>query len=284
MHPLADIWATELHLSFLQLVPVGNDDVEGGRSHNNSEEAESSDVCRALQWEFPLLIKESKSMISMAALSYRIVGDMGDKFWNGYFLTYLRNIPELLPDPDPKADTKDVNDWFRRQHKNHQRKILESFVVEKMAAEIYRSTDAILRPMSNWLLPELGVAKADDRRVDEQRTRSTKCLELDIILNRLYRLTKANADSLDLWVGREADRYYKPRWSEKDELKYREDVDHQKRRALQQISDVKDQCQQIQTSINQISSHRKEVIPRQADATEGHILMSIPADQQYPIS
>lgn len=54
-----------------------------------------------------------------------------------------------------------------------------------------------------------------------------------------YRLRKANADSLDPWVGREADRYYKPRWSEKDELKYREDVDHQKRRALQQISDVK---------------------------------------------
>lgn len=127
MNPLADIWATELHLSFLQLVFVGNDDVEGGRSHNDSEEAESSDVCRALQWEFPLLIKESKSMISMAALSYPIFGDMGDKFSNGYFLTYLRNIPELLPDPDPK----DVNDWFRRQHKNHQRKILESSIVEK---------------------------------------------------------------------------------------------------------------------------------------------------------
>lgn len=74
--------------------------------------------------------------------------------------------------------------------------------------------------MSNWLLPELGVAKADVRRVDEQRTRYTKCLELDIILNRLYRLKKAYADSLDLRVGREADRYYKPRWSEKDELKY----------------------------------------------------------------
>ena len=66
-------------------------------------------------------------MISMAALSYGIVGDIGDRFWNGYFLTYLRNIPELLPDPDPEAGTKDVNDWFRRQHKNHQRKILESY-------------------------------------------------------------------------------------------------------------------------------------------------------------
>lgn len=131
MHLLADIWATELHLSFLQLVFVGNDDVEGGRSHNDSEEAESSDVCRALQWEFPLLIKESKFMISIAVLSYRIVRDMGDRFWNGYFLTYLRNIPELLPNTDPEAGTKDVNDWFRRQHKNHQRKTLESFIVEK---------------------------------------------------------------------------------------------------------------------------------------------------------
>ena len=100
-------------------------------SHNDSEEAESSDVCRAFQWESPLLIKESKSMISIAALSYRIVGDMGEKFWNGYFLTYLRNIPELVPYPDPDAGTKDVNDWFRRQHKNHQRKILESSIVEK---------------------------------------------------------------------------------------------------------------------------------------------------------
>lgn len=85
---------TTSQLLSARFIFVGNDDVEGGRSNNDSKEAESSDVCRALQWEFPILINESKSMISMAALSYRIAGDMGDKFWNGYLLTYLRNIPE----------------------------------------------------------------------------------------------------------------------------------------------------------------------------------------------
>ena len=137
------------------------------------------------------------------------------------------------------------------------------FVVEKMAAEAHQSTYEILDPIFKWIYePETStmVTKADDRYIGEQRLRSKICLELDSILKRLKNLSKSNIESLDSWKGREKNRNYKPRWSEKDELKYRDRIDYQERRALQQISSVRDQHEEIQILTDLISSHRQEVI------------------------
>ena len=66
-------------------------------------------------------------------------------------------------------------------------------------------------------------------------------------------------NSLKRWSEREKNRHYKPRWSEKDELKYRDLVDHQNRRVKGQIGFLDDQYQQIQILIDQVQSHRQEV-------------------------
>lgn len=144
-------------------------------------------------------------------------------------------------------------------------------MVEKMTAEIHRSTAEVIRSIDAWLEPEVDpsqtgqelhssiYAKADDRNFEAQYNRSTTCLELDATLSVLRRLSEANIDSLTQWTTREATRHHKPRWSEKDEYTHRELVDHQQRRAEQQISLMRDQGRQIQTCLEQLRTHKQEV-------------------------
>ena len=197
---------------------------------------------------------------------------MTDKYWTSYLLLYLpKTKRRVLEYPQIPYDESSVKSWFAEVTRLDQRRILEPFLVEKMTAEIHRSTGELIRSVDDWLEPEIDppqagqgpissiYAKADDRNFDVQYNRSTTCLELDAILSVLRRLSKANLDSLTQWVKRESTRHHKPRWSEKDEYEHRELVDYQQRRAEQQISLLKDQGRQIQTCLEQIRTHRQEV-------------------------
>ena len=272
------MWTTELHLGFVQLANV---EERPGISHiqqdprtaeYNGEEIRSGDVvCDRYQRAFPQILKGAKrAVVKKASLSYRFVGDMDDKFWTGYLLTYLPGGSELFQ--GPLYYDADVMEWFHEDRRTDQRKVLEPFLVEKMVAELFRSTDEILKAIDDWLNPDIDgsedgkvltqprVSKADDRFVDVQYNRSTVCLDLDATLRILRRLFNANVDSLGQWAKREKSRSFQPRWSEKDEFKYRELIDFQKRRAEQQISRVNDQYRRIQDSIEQVRIHRQEVI------------------------
>ena len=236
------------------------------------EEARSDDVCDRHQRAFPQISKGLKrAVLQKASLSYRFIGDMGEKFWTGYLLTHLPAESKILPKVDRGSGFREIREWFDKDTKNDQRKILEPFLVEKMVAELFQNTDEILKAIDEWLNPETDlsedgkvltqpkVSKADDRFVDVQYNRSATCLDLDATLRILRRLSKANVDSLDQWAKRESSRNFQPRWSEKDEFKFRELIDFQKRRAEQQISRVNDQYRRIQDSIEQVRTHRQEV-------------------------
>lgn len=195
---------------------------------------------------------------------------MADKYWTSYLLLYLPKTDRRgLEYPENLHHRNSVVSWFHETTRNDQRRILEPFIVEKMVAEIYRSTGEIIRSIDDWLEPvdpsQAGqgsassiYVKADDRNIDVQYNRSTTCLELDAILSVLRRLSKANVDSLTQWAKRESTRHHKPRWSEKDEYEHRELVDHRQRGAEQQISLLRDQSRQIQTCIEQVRTHRQE--------------------------
>lgn len=241
-----------------------------GNEEKVEEEVKSDNVCVKYQRAFPQILKGSKSALEKASLSYRIAGDMDDKFWTGYLLTHLR------ADQDGSRETNLVYNgamrkWFHRDRKTDQRKILEPFLVENMVAELLKSTDEILKAIDDWLDPETDapkdgslsiepqVSKADDRFVDVQYNRSAMCLDLDATLRVLRRLSEANVDTLGQWDKREQARNFKPRWSEKDEFKFRELIDFQKRRVEQQLARVNDQHRRIQDSIEQVRVHRQEV-------------------------
>ena len=196
---------------------------------------------------------------------------MADRFWSGYLLSYLPKNSKLLKNPDFDVGSKNLTSWFHSSAERDQRKILEPFLVEKMAGEIYKSTKVLLDSVNDWLSPaidsldEKGVSskpnqfKAQKRNFDVRYVRSTTCLEIDSILNMLRRLSEENLYSLDQWGKREETRQYKPRWTEKDEFRYGDLVDIQRKRASQQIFLLHDQYRRIQSSIDQVKSHRQEV-------------------------
>ena len=240
------------------------------KEYDGNAGVNEDDVSNGRQRSFPYTIQGIQSDIYKASLSYRFTGDLGDKFWSGYLMVYLPGTSRSLPSGG-HTGYKELSSWFEAATKNDQRKILEPFLVEKMATELHRSTNNILKSIDDWLDPEVeclrdekstkGVSSSKDNEkdFDVQYNRSSICLELDAILRVLHRLTKVNVNVLDQWSKRESTRHYKPRWSEKDEMKFREFVDHQKRRTERAIAVVNQQYHQIQTSIDQVRSHRQEV-------------------------
>ena len=263
--PLADCWTTELHLSFLQL--------KKGINENNEEDSvpKTDNICFGIERRFPTASEGSQLSIVNASVSYRMIGDMADKYWTSYLLYLPKTDRRDLEYPQYLHKQNEVESWFHGNARSDQRRILEPLLVGKMVAEIYRSTGEILRSIDEWLEPDVDPSqteqgstpsiyvKADDRNFDVQIYRSTTCLELNATLSVLRRLSIANVDSLTQWEQRELTRHYKPRWSEKDEYGLRELVDHQQRRAKQQISLLRDQGEQIETRLEQIKTHRQEV-------------------------
>lgn len=244
---------------------------------------DSDNVCNGRQRKFPHIVKDLQFDIYKASLGYRFVGDMGDRYWSGWLLSYVPRESTAL---GHAYETK-VWQWFDKKTKNDQRRILEPYLVGNMVAEVYQSTDKILRYVDQWLDPEIefpsdkegskesNISSADDQDFGFQYNRSTICLELETILSMLRRLSKANVDSLRHWNEREKSRHYRPRWSEKDELNHREEVDHQKRRAEQQIFVLSDQHQRIETCFDQLRAHRQEVCQRETRAAASQAITDV---------
>lgn len=213
-------------------------------------------------------------------MSCRFIGDMGDRYWSGYLLTYLpgksgtidnpfnttnEEIPELWDYPSA---------WFQRDIHNDQRNVLEPFLVEKMVVEVYQSTKRILASIDDWLEPETDqqrheqdstyshISKVNDRNSQAQYSRrSNDCPDLEDTLVVLHRLSEANVDTLSKWTQRERNRLppNKPRWSEKDEQRHGKWVDDQKRLAERRIFLLKDQLGHIQSSLERIRNLKQEV-------------------------
>lgn len=284
---MADVWVTELHLGFLQLVNVLESDVvqKDFIDHN---------VCKGGPLIFPRIVEGSQFDVYKASLSYRFLGDMGDKYWSAHFLSYLPGrsismIPIMSDLRSWEIAKTEVEDWFYTTN-NDQRRILEPFLVEKMVAEIARSIEIILTFTDDWLDPVKAfskdrqgsvyshISKVDDRNFEAQHERSTTCLELNATLNMLLRHSKANVDTLREWKDREANRRYQPRWSEKDDLKYQDLVDHHKGRAEKQISNLIHQFERIEPTLGQVKVHRQEVFPKSGYEAQRKILNDLTAD------
>ena len=243
---------------------------------SREEISEGESVCDGRQRRFLHRYKGSQFDIYKASLSCRFVGDMGDRFWSGYLLTYLPRKSRTFGPLDTDEEYhlwENIHQWIRRDIHNDQRNVLEPFLVERMVAEVYHSTQKILDSIDDWLEIEseepnyerqsayAHISKVDDRNFQAQYSRrSNDCPDLEDTLSLINRLSEANVEVLNKWRQREMNRPYKPRWSEKDEGKYRRRVNSQKRLAEQQISLLTTQRGQIQSSLDRINSLKQEVI------------------------
>ena len=269
---MADVWTTELHLSFLQLVTV--------QEGPGDEIPENESVCYGRHRRFLHRYKGSLFDIYKASVSCRFIGDMGDKYWSGYLLTYLPGNPDTTDSPFNTTNEEipepweNPRRWFRSELHNDQRNALEPFLVAKMVVEVYRSTKRILASIDDWLEPPKDkqrheqdstyshISTVNDRNSQAQYSRrSNDCPDLEDTLVLLNRLSQANVENLRKFTQREKNRFSpnKPRWSLKDEQKHRSQVDSHKRLAERQISLLNDQLGQIQSSLDRIKNLKQEV-------------------------
>ncbi|KAH8812642.1 hypothetical protein F5884DRAFT_878489 [Xylogone sp. PMI_703] len=234
VHYIANVWTTEFHLAFIQLVPAQ------GNTYNLSP---SKPLLDGFVSDFPFEVANQKMSIFKASLSYRVNGDMDDRYWTGYLLTYLPKQSSVWP-----KLTYENSTWFEPSSQQDQRKILEPYLVHRMVFEAYNCTRELLEAVDKWV--ELKTSM--DGSFDKLYTRSKVCLDIDGILNQARRMLQTNIANLEAWLAREKTRSAKPRWSEKDELKHGNRRDHYNLQVKQQVSLLKEQSKKVESSINQL--------------------------------
>ena len=126
-HPLGNIWDTELHLGFYQLLDHRYSEPSSWyNAHNSGQVLSLSGALHGCK-------------IVPVAMSFRFTGDLRDRFWTCNFLSsVLRGFRSLIDEHSYESEDKFYSD------KQGQRKILEMVYVERALSEMKKSTDDIL--------------------------------------------------------------------------------------------------------------------------------------------
>ncbi|OJD31647.1 mg2+ transporter zinc transport protein [Diplodia corticola] len=197
-----NFWETEFHLSFYQLVEQGVPEIRGKK-------------------------------ISRATMGFRFVGDFWDRYWTCHIVDYLLaksdedyywgpfDQHQPLSPIQHKSLRNDSMDYWK------QRRILELVLFDRMLDEITRSVKGIVDEIKH----ELGVRKdtftfsttvpSDSNSLMSSR----QWMETDEILHAMEEDLNAIMDEAQNWKNREEERgVEQPRWSKKDEHKYRRTI------------------------------------------------------------
>ncbi|KAL1621169.1 hypothetical protein SLS54_005664 [Diplodia seriata] len=233
-----NIWETEFHLSYYQLV-------DRPRSKGEADERMS-----------PLEVdgfpgKDKK--IDRAAVGFRFDGDFFDRYWTCHFLERRpgddslnekdleTRLQEIIFDKRlPKAD-RDKPLW-------RQRKVLELLLFDHMVSDMTQSANELLEAAKAKVQQDLGVRRGDDAAVLKARsdtlsdalTDSISLFRIDsdaylsfreewAMLERILQVLEEdlseNLEKISSWQQREEDRGpERPRWTRNDERKYRSAV------------------------------------------------------------
>ncbi len=137
VHCVANVWTTELHLAFIQLAPAQD------KKYNSSGNRPLLD---GFVSKFPFKIANQRMNAFKASLSYRVNGDMDDRYRTAYLLRYLPKQSSTWP-----KLTEHEQVWFEPSSQQDQRKILEPYLVHKMASEAYNCTTELLEAVDRWV-------------------------------------------------------------------------------------------------------------------------------------
>ncbi|KAF4533884.1 Mg2+ transporter zinc transport protein [Lasiodiplodia theobromae] len=233
-----NMWETEFHLSYYQLVDKAPGQVEAGEKMSPLEVD-----------GFPGRDK----MIDRAAAGFRFDGDFFDRYWTCHFLE-RRPADDSLGEKDlgtrlqdiifdkrlPKAD-RDKPLW-------RQRKVLELLLFDKIVDDMTQSANEVLEAAKAKVQQDLGVRtstnaavlKARSDMLSDALTDSISLFRIDsdaylsfreewAMLERILQVLEEdlseNLEKIHSWQSREEDRGpEKPRWTRNDERKYRSAV------------------------------------------------------------
>lgn len=227
----SNFWETEVHLSFYQLFK------------GKSTEHKFTPVRAVESEEFSFL--EDGSLISEAAMSFRIIGDYFDRYWTCHTIeTYF-----LV------AEETNISDSYWQQ-----RKVLELILFERILSRVRLGAGDIIRAIQNCARKKIDVG--ENHLSGRLRFEDLTIAKLQEILQVLVVLRNNFATVLEiveLWKDRESTKKERARWTRSDEQKYRRPI--QKRLALQErcISDLKNQHAKIEFLITLVTSAQEAV-------------------------
>ena len=224
----ANLWETEFHLGFYQLL-----DSTDSHSRSNSREMPS------------LSQNQGPRSIAPVALSFRFVGDLRDRFWSCLFLSSetigFKGLAQQYYD---SSDTR--SEIYEKQG---QRKTLELFYVERMLNEMVTSTDIILAAFRT----ELAVSpKSQSFEFIYHYSGLQFHLEASEILQDVLQKVDLSIKVIEDWEKREDTRGLPSRWSLKDEVRYGEMLKHLTQKCETNL-------QKLRIQHNQLGEQRKYV-------------------------
>ena len=198
----ANLWETEFHLGFYQLL-----DSTDSSSRGNSRKMPSLSQNQGLR------------TIAPVALSFRFVGDLRDRFWTCLFLfSDTIDFKGLVEQYYNSSETE-----AQLYEKLGQRKTLELFYVERMLNEMVTSTDIILAAFRT----ELAVSpKSQSFEFIYHYSGLQFHLEASEILQDVCQKVDLSIKVIEDWEKREDTRGFPSRWSLKDEDRYGEMLIH----------------------------------------------------------
>ena len=215
---VANLWETELHLGFYQLISDPS-----GRRHSRKMPSLSQD--------------KERLTIAPVALSFRFVGDLRDRFWTCFFLS-----------SDTTGFTglaQGLYDYLKTSISSEQmgqRKILELFYVERMLQELSTSTSTIL----DQFKAELAVSpKSQNFDFVYLSSGLHFVLEAKDILQDVLQRLGLSIKVIEDWEKREETRGFPSRWSRKDEERYGNSIKNLTLRCKTKLRDLRMQHNQL---------------------------------------
>ncbi|KAL9105665.1 MAG: hypothetical protein Q9227_009214 [Pyrenula ochraceoflavens] len=238
----SNLWETELHCSFYQLV---RDENEAKTPDLPSLRSMKSMRCSHLRAESGLC------QISEAAIGFRIIGDFFDRYWTCHIIENFsgcrnQNLARVL--------------YFDHEHWQ-QRKVLELILFERILSKVRASTNDIIDAIKRGA-PEKSSGEQNDlfdniRFGDRSIESLQEILQILVILKNNF---TSVLEMIDLWENRESTRGQgRPRWTRNDEQKYRQSI--RRRLAIQErcIRDLRNQQTKIEFYIELVTSAQESI-------------------------
>ena len=231
-HWQGNVWETEFHLGFYELLDAESVDDNDNESNYESDD-ESGDGSDHESTSTKAINEDSQSQSSKGqtsgqpistncrrvkpvALSFRFVGDLLDRFYTCHFFSSVTDGFKGIID-GYYGSTETQSKLY--DEKQSQRKVLELVYVEKALGQMRRSTEKILNAFQSDLDASEAKARAGES-INFIHDYSRLYLEIGKNLQTMSRQLGDSLITIEQWEKREETRGLRSRWSQKDEERH----------------------------------------------------------------
>lgn len=254
----ANLWVSELHLSFFVLVPSGQ------LARRDREDSLHQSLQRS-RWSFASKRHDVSHSLRRAAISFRFVGDAYDKWWTCYTLSHIPHAGKWF-DPNQYAYKDRADEKKRAQEDLHgQRRFLELVLMENITQAVLTDTSSILKFIDETLDQGESAGGGADKDSDifdgELDAQKSHALSSEYVqFSKLLRIVQDNRrrmmETITEWNDREKQRRDQPRWSYEDEKEYRRPLDLKTRELKRNIARMKEQGDEIEWKLGDLKDSR----------------------------